>query len=95
MTRRREQKISPIQLDLIRQIAQRAVRLYQDVLGEDIPQWEFEAEISMAHASNPLRLGELLEANDGNFAHDIGGIRNNLNRLTGELRNCFSPRYSA
>lgn len=27
-----------------------------------------------------------------NFAHDIVGIRKNLNRRTGELMNCFLPR---
>jgi hypothetical protein len=43
---------------------------------------------------NPLKLENLLNADDGNFAHDVVGINHNLNRKTGKLENCFSPRYS-
>ena len=41
-----------------------------------------------------LRLDELLAASDFNFFHDVCGIRENLDRNTGALKNCFSPRYS-
>ena len=35
----------------------------------------------------------LLNADDFNFAHDIVGIRNHLDRETGRLGNCFLPRF--
>jgi len=44
---------------------------------------------------NPLKLQELLEADDFNFTHDILGIQRHLNRTTGQLENCFVPRYSS
>ena len=55
----------------------------------------FVMDLTACHANgNPLRLAELLAADDGNFAHDIFGINRHLNRQTGELMDCFSPRYS-
>jgi hypothetical protein len=53
-----------------------------------------EMDLAAVHASNPLRLEELSEADDANFFHDIGEISENLNRETGKLQNCFVPRYS-
>lgn len=41
-----------------------------------------------------LRLYELLNADDLNFAHDIIGIIKNMNRETGKLENFFLPRYA-
>lgn len=42
----------------------------------------------------PLKLQELLDADDTNFAHDVFGIRNNISRYSGKLENCFLPRYA-
>ena len=42
----------------------------------------------------PLKLQELLDADDFNFAHDVFGIRQHINRQTGKLENCFVPRYA-
>lgn len=52
-------------------------------------------DLEAVHSTNPLRLNDLLAALDFDFAHDICGIRSNIDRNTGELLNCFSPRYSA
>ena len=41
-----------------------------------------------------LRLSDLLNADKFNFAHDICGIQNNLNRNTKQLENLFVPRFS-
>jgi len=41
-----------------------------------------------------LRLQDLLDADDGNFSHDIIGIQRNINRVTREFENDFVPRYS-
>lgn len=51
-------------------------------------------DIEAVHSVNPLRLDDLLNADDFNFAHDMIGIQQNLNRQTGELMNCFTPRYT-
>ena len=42
----------------------------------------------------PLKLQELLDADDFNFAHDVFGIRQHIDRATGELPDCFLPRYA-
>ena len=41
----------------------------------------------------PLRLNDLLAADDFNFFHDVCGIREHLDHETGQLKNQFSPRY--
>lgn len=41
-----------------------------------------------------LVLQALLKADDFNFAHDIVGIQNHLNRRTRELEDCFLPRFA-
>ena len=41
-----------------------------------------------------LDLANLLAAQDGDFAHDVFGIREWLNRDTGQL-GCFTPRFRA
>jgi hypothetical protein len=52
-------------------------------------------DLTACHANGcPLKLRELLEADDFNFAHDIRGIQSHLNRRTGELTDCFCPRFA-
>lgn len=51
-------------------------------------------DVENVHLKHPLRLQELFDSDNGNFAHDVFGIRQHINRETGELENCFSPRYT-
>lgn len=52
-------------------------------------------DITACHCNgNPLRLEDLLNADNFNFSHDIGGIRRHINRETGKLEDFFSPRFS-
>lgn len=52
-------------------------------------------DISATHLNGcPLKLNDLLEADDFNFFHDIYGIASHLNRETGELEDCFLPRFA-
>lgn len=54
-----------------------------------------EMDITAAHLNgSPIRLRDLFESDDFNFAHDVVGIVNNINRRTGKLDNCFVPRFS-
>ena len=53
-------------------------------------------DIEACHSNGcPLRLNELLATDDGNFGHDVFGIRRHLDRETGKLGGCFLPRFSA
>ena len=59
-------------------------------------QFTLMMDITATHCNgNPLKLFALKEAEDFDFYHDVFGIVNNIDRETGKLKNCFSPRYSA
>lgn len=52
-------------------------------------------DITAVHSNGcRLRLQELLDADDFNFAHDVFGIKRHLDRTTGKLQDCFVPRYT-
>lgn len=56
---------------------------------------DLRMDVTAVHANgNPLRLEDLLAADDFNFAHDMSGICNCLDRDTGKLARGFSPRFS-
>lgn len=42
----------------------------------------------------PLKLQELLDANDLNLAHDVFGINRHLDTKTGKLKGFFHPRLA-
>lgn len=80
---------------IIQDIARRAASLSLRH-GGDGDVLHHAMNVSACHASgNPLRLQDLLEADDFNFAHDVFGIDRHINRDTGKLENFFSPRFSA
>ena len=49
-------------------------------------------DLSAAHATTPINLVKLLTSSDFDLLHDVAGIFDNLDRETGELKNCFVPR---
>lgn len=51
-------------------------------------------DIENVHAEIGLKLNELLKADDLNFAHDIVGIQQNIDRQSKKLQNLFLPRYA-
>ena len=60
------------------------------------PRIDLMMDIEATHCNgNPLKLQELLEADDFNFTHDMIGIQQHLDRFAGQLQDCFVPRYSA
>ncbi len=75
-------------------IAARAVQMAQNNGGG----YDFmtaNMDINACHSNGcPLRLRDLLAADDLNFAHDVFGIRRHINRETGQLENCFVPRFA-
>lgn len=75
---------------LIDAITNRAWSLFPDRTRADI-----FLDISCVHVGPcPLRLEELLNADDFNFVHDVGGIWRHLDRDKFELRDCFIPRFA-
>lgn len=75
--------------EIVDRIVERALPLLPHRSPLDI-----QMDISAVHARNPLRLADMVEADDFNFAHDIGGITRHLNRETGKLENFFLPRFT-
>ena len=52
-------------------------------------------DLTAAHANGtPLKLAELAEAEKFDLTHDVFGIVNHINRRTGQLEDCFLPRYA-
>lgn len=51
-------------------------------------------DIEAVHNEIGLRLKELLAADEVNFAHDIVGIQNNIDRSSKKMMNYFVPRYA-
>lgn len=83
-------KVSAVDAIVIKKIAERAHKKLDGRTTEDI-----EMDVIATHNSGcPLRLVDLLAADDANFGHDMRGIRENVDHKTGELRNHFMPRYA-
>lgn len=79
---------------LARKIARRARALLLG-LGVDRPALDIDMDVVATHCNgNPLRLEDLLGADDFNLLHDISGIARHLNRETGRIENHFRPRFS-
>lgn len=75
---------------IIGQIATRACTVWPE--GDRL---NFEMDITATHVNGcPLKLAELLAADDFNFAHDVAGIYRHLDRTTGKLLDCFLPRFA-
>lgn len=79
---------------LISLIADRALKMavkydcpYEDKLSAVL-------DIEYAHKQVPMRLRELLEADDFNFSHDVFGIRRHMNRDKCKLEGSFLPRFA-
>ena len=52
-------------------------------------------DISACHCNGcPLRLTDLLSADDFNFAHDVNGIMFHIDRTNGKLKDHFLPRFA-
>lgn len=78
-------------LRLISKIAGRAQRLFFDA-GVSREHIDCMMDIEAADADVGLDLDKLLEFDDGDFSHDVGGIARHLNHETGKLEACFLPR---
>ena len=69
-------------------IIERAVRI-----EPDLNRLELNMDLCATHANGcPLDFERLLNAPMADFFHDIGGIRQHINRANGHLEDCFVPR---
>lgn len=82
-------KLNKEEGDLVAAIAERAIQCSG---GNKV---SVLMDLIVCHNQCPLRLKDLLCADDLNFLHDISGINRHLNHETGELMNCFQPRFAA
>lgn len=81
-------------MEIESKIADRSIKMATE-LNVQYDKMTAVMDIDACHNNGcPLKLAELLSAEDANFAHDVFGIRANINRKTGKLQNCFVPRYS-
>lgn len=89
--------ISDAESKLIRDIADRAMRDMPYLAERGISWLEIVMDVQATHANgNPLDLERLLnEFPLFDFSHDIAGIYGHLDRDTGKLTGCFSPRCTA
>lgn len=85
-----QQTVDPNDYTLIHKITARANE--EGLVASDI--MTLSLDMKYAHMACPLNLEALLEADTQNFAHDIVGIQNNINRKTYKLDNLFIPRYA-
>jgi hypothetical protein len=94
MSKRISFKVTRDEVAKIEVIADRAVKIARKHYI-DYSKMEALMDITATHANGcPLRLGDLAIADDFNLAHDVFGIRRHLNRKTGQLEDCFIPRYA-
>ena len=82
--------VSTEDAQLINEIVKRARKRF----GKDIDGMSLHMDLTAAHTEVNLRLEELLNADDFNFAHDVLGIIRHMNRQTAQLSGHFLPRYA-
>jgi hypothetical protein len=89
-------KTEPKTVDEYNQLSEIAKRGFKVInqANANVKYFDLFMDIEFTHQVNPLRLADLLAADDVDFQHDIVGIYLNFNRVTKQLDNCFSPRYS-
>lgn len=79
------------EFELVNKIISRAKEL--NIVSKDV--LSDQMDIVAAHSNGtPLDFQKFLDFDEFNFMHDYFGIRNNIDRKSGELKNCFLPRCS-
>lgn len=81
---------------VIDSIVRRAIHLVVDygIEGSGFNRLSLTMDLLACHNESPLNLQALLEADNGNFSHDVFGIVRHLDRDSGTLRDCFVPRFT-
>lgn len=82
--------LAPFEVDATAAIAKRASKMFDTLDAITIM-----ILVTEVHRSLPLRLQDLVEADDFNFSHDISGICRHWDRAARVMQNCFRPRFAA
>lgn len=83
------------ELLIIERIVERAAKASDEAGCPNLDRLSLTMDLCACHANGcPLKLEELARADDFNFAHDVFGIRNHMDRSTGKLTGCFLPRFA-
>jgi hypothetical protein len=86
-------KVKRAEQQIILILARRACLAAKKLLV-DYPLVDAEMDITACHANGcRLDLAALAAADDSDFNHDVFGIRRHIDRSTGELMDCFVPRF--
>ena len=85
-------KISKEDSKLVGKIVERAMKL-KPLKNDDVV--DVRMDIHATHTNGcKLDLVKFLGFDEFNFAHDVMGITNHIDRTTGKLTDCFLPRCS-
>ncbi len=77
--------------EVIRSIVQRAQCEHPGVFDT----MTLTMDLTACHLNDcPLKLAELLDADGVNFIHDVAGVSRHINCETGNLGDCFQPRFA-
>lgn len=88
-------KTTKAEAELIGKITNRAYEIAKKYGVLDYSGRDINMDITATHCNGcKLDLNKLLGFPDFDFSHDVFGIRRHINRETGQLENCFSPRCS-
>lgn len=95
--------VSSEEFKVIQQIVARAKTIHAEFIQQAMPFDDISLEMDLCACiaqGQPLRLQELLVADDFNFVHDVFGIRKYMDRnpkspTAGKLTAFFVPRYAA
>lgn len=82
--------------EIIERVAKRAIVLYRKHNPDtDIDELDIQMDLEACHCNGcPLRLADMVQADDFNLMHDISGINVHLNHDTGKLEGWFLPRFA-
>lgn len=87
-------KITQEEIHKIREIVDKCKKIWRKN-GVSLNKNSLQMDLIAVHGScQKLDFDKLLNFNDFNFIHDIGGIIKNLDRKKIELKDCFLPRCS-
>jgi hypothetical protein len=85
-------KISKDDLTLLSLVCDRVEKLRPGTFDRQ----DLIMDLNACHSNGcPLNFARMLDAPEFDFFHDIYGINRHLDRETGALKDCFSPRCSA
>lgn len=93
MTKQINWKASKAEYKQINAIVDRAVKLAERHGVDYTDRSTVQMDLLACHLNGmPLDLDKLASADDFNFAHDVFGIAEHINRETGQIERFFVPR---